>query len=246
MPLARVLEPEVMDTPAEAHAYDAMDHSDVNQRFVADLIAATAPHLQLTRVLDLGTGTALIPIEFCRQHADVSIVGTDLAVSMLEVGRANVKRFQLQDRIELLLTDAKRLEFSDNQFPLVISNSIVHHIPEPISVLREAVRIAGRAVFFRDLMRPESERQLRELVSTYAGGESDHAKSMFEDSLRAALSLEEMRNLVTSLGLAAASVAATSDRHWTWFALVNEDSVYGNSVDEDRVRQDPVDEDGAR
>jgi hypothetical protein len=38
--LSRVLEPEAMDTPAEARAYDAMDHSEVNRRFVDDVLAA--------------------------------------------------------------------------------------------------------------------------------------------------------------------------------------------------------------
>ncbi len=42
---------------------------------------------------------------------------------------------------------------------------------------------------------------------------------MFDDSLRAALTLDEIRALVESLGFDPASVQATSDRHWTWTAL---------------------------
>ena len=41
--LPRVLEPEVMDKPEEAREYDAMDHSAVNLRFVADFLAAHGP-----------------------------------------------------------------------------------------------------------------------------------------------------------------------------------------------------------
>ena len=37
--LARVPEPEVMDGPEEAMAYDAMDHTEVNQRFTDDALA---------------------------------------------------------------------------------------------------------------------------------------------------------------------------------------------------------------
>ncbi|MEZ6069552.1 MAG: hypothetical protein R3C10_04605 [Pirellulales bacterium] len=65
--LDRVLEPEVMDTAAEALAYDRMDHTAVNMAFVDDLIAAAGEANDLTNVLDLGTGTALIPIELCRR-----------------------------------------------------------------------------------------------------------------------------------------------------------------------------------
>jgi SAM-dependent methyltransferase len=220
MGIHRILEPELMDTSAEAECYNAMDHGDVNRRFVADLIAAIEPHFPVSRLLDLGTGTALIPIELCRQHADVSVVGSDLAERMLEVGRANARDAKLEDRIELVHSDAKGLAFTDNQFPLVISNSIVHHIPKPLSVLHEAERVASEAIFFRDLMRPGSESQLNELVTRYAGEESDHGRSMFHDSLHAALSLEEIRELVSALGFSPETVEATSDRHWTWFALL--------------------------
>ena len=58
--LQRLLEPEVMDTPAEAIAYDDMDHAEVNRQFVADLLAITSIDGE---VLDLGAGTARIPIE---------------------------------------------------------------------------------------------------------------------------------------------------------------------------------------
>jgi hypothetical protein len=41
---------------------------------------------------------------------------------------------------------------------------------------------------------------------------------MFDASLRAALTLDEVRNLVTTLGFAPDTVRPTSDRHWTWAA----------------------------
>ena len=62
--LKRVLEPEAMDTPDEAHDYDAMDHSTVNRVFVADFLSVWDGG---TPLLDVGTGTAQIPIELCRQ-----------------------------------------------------------------------------------------------------------------------------------------------------------------------------------
>ncbi len=38
--LQRILEPELMDSPEEALAYDAMDHGEVNRKFVDDLLEA--------------------------------------------------------------------------------------------------------------------------------------------------------------------------------------------------------------
>ena len=245
MSLARVLEPEVMDTAEDASDYDAMDHRDVNERFVTDLLATIEnPEFRIQNseletnsasadpsafcilnseldILDLGTGTAQIPIELCRRHADCRVMAADAAVSMLELARYNVEVENLTHRIELAHVDAKRLPFADGMFDVVMSNSIVHHIPEPIHVLREAVRVAapGSLLFFRDLLRPESTEQLSLLVATYTAGANEHQQRLFAESLHAALSLEEVRALVASLGFAGGSVQQTSDRHWTWVAL---------------------------
>jgi len=110
--------------------------------------------------------------------------------------------------------------YEDDQFDVVISNSIIHHIPEPAAVLREAVRVAkpGGLLFFRDLMRPARSADVSRLVATYAAGANEHQQKMFDDSLRAALDLDEIRELITTLGFAKVSVQATSDRHWTWIA----------------------------
>lgn len=217
MTLTRVLEPEVMDTAEDAADYDAMDHREVNQRFVADLLGAGELG---DLILDLGTGTARIPIDLCRQHAGCRVAAVDLSVSMLDLARLNVEVAGLIGRIQLAQVDAKQLPYPDGQFTTVISNSIIHHIPDPRAVLAEAIRVTapGGLLFFRDLFRPADDATLRHLVATYAGQENDHARQLFADSLRAALSLDEIRGLVASLGFAPAAVQATSDRHWTWFA----------------------------
>ena len=50
--LARVLEPEVMDTEEEAADYDAMDHAVVNDAFCTDFLAAVGRETFRGRVLD--------------------------------------------------------------------------------------------------------------------------------------------------------------------------------------------------
>ncbi len=223
MTLQRVLEPEVMDTIEEAVDYNAMDHAAVNQLFVDDLLAVLAPDGGAAfddEVLDLGTGTALIPIELCRRDENFRVLGVDLAANMLDIAKINIDLADLRERVMLDLVDAKGLPLEDERFAVVMSNSIIHHVPEPAAVLREAVRLAapGGLLFFRDLLRPEDDEEVARLVETYAGGESDHARQMFEDSLHAALSLDEIRALVQELGFDAQTVQATSDRHWTWSA----------------------------
>jgi ubiquinone/menaquinone biosynthesis C-methylase UbiE len=223
MPLVRTLEPEVMDTEEEAHDYDAMDHAAVNARFVDDLLAAGAP---AGRTLDVGTGTALIPIELCGRDPSVHVEAIDLATHMLALAERNVQRAELGGRIRLARLDAKATGWPDASFDVVMSNSIVHHIPEPRDVLAEVWRLLrpGGLLFVRDLERPASAARLGELVDTYApipdappDVRALHARqrSLFAASLRAALTVEEVRALVAPLGIPADAVRTTSDRHWT-------------------------------
>jgi ubiquinone/menaquinone biosynthesis C-methylase UbiE len=226
MALDRVLEPEVMDSEQEAQEYNDMDHSLVNQRFVEEIIAFAKStidsdqELELGDVLDLGTGTALIPIELCKQHEHCRVMAIDMAVSMLELAVYNIEAAGMTDRITLAKIDAKELSYEDEMFDSVISNSIIHHIPEPIESLSEMNRVCseGGLIFVRDLMRPDDEATLEKIVQTYAGEETEYSQKLFRDSLHAALSLDEIRDLAASLGFDPETVTATSDRHWTWAA----------------------------
>jgi len=215
--LDRVLEPEAMDTEGEARDYDAMDHAGVNARFVADFLAAHG-RCRGGEVLDVGTGTALIPIGLARLDARARIVGVDLAGSMLDLAASNVDRAGLADRIRLRAADAKALDVPDGRYEAVIANTIVHHIPDPMLALAEMARVVapGGTVFVRDLARPATDAEVVALVETHASGETATARALFEASLRAALTLQEVRVLVERLGCPAAGVVPTSDRHWTW------------------------------
>jgi ubiquinone/menaquinone biosynthesis C-methylase UbiE len=199
-----------------------MDHSQVNQVFVNDLLTFLPSSIRETAfsVLDVGAGTAQIPIALCQKHTHAQIVAIDMAQHMLTVGQANVERAGFKNRIRLQLCDAKQMPFADASFDCVMSNSIVHHIPDPASVFAEMARVVkpGGVLFVRDLLRPIDEATLRGFVAKYAGDANAHQQQMFGDSLHAALTLEEVRAMVTWLGFEAASVQQTTDRHWTWAA----------------------------
>ena len=235
MTLERTLEPEVMDSPKEAQEYNEMDHSAVNEMFVAELLAFATANVEIDRevadddsegeeefelgdVLDLGTGTALIPIELCKRSPEVRVMAIDLAVSMLDLATLNVDVAGFRSQIQLAHIDAKDSGLEDGMFDSVISNSIIHHIPEPASTVEGMIRTTreGGVIFVRDLMRPDSAAEVDSLVQLYTSNESEYSRRLFGESLHASLTLEEMRELVSSFGGDPESVVATSDRHWTW------------------------------
>ncbi|MDB4939028.1 MAG: rebM 1 [Labilithrix sp.] len=233
---ARVLEPEVMDTAAEARDYDAMDHGAVNARFCDDFFAFAGnggkPALggRTPRIVDFGTGTALIPIELCKRAGGFVVVAIDLAQHMLDLGRENVARAGLADRVLLERVDAKGTPYEDGAFGATISNSIIHHIPEPAQCLAEMWRVTakGGLFFVRDLHRPSGESEVDRLVALYAGdppreaaadpahvASYENQRALFRASLCAALTVEEVAAMIAPLGVPASAVKMTSDRHWT-------------------------------
>ncbi|MEG3437340.1 class I SAM-dependent methyltransferase [Pannus brasiliensis CCIBt3594] len=212
--MQRILEPEVMDTPEEAIEYDAMDFTEVNTAFARSAIDLAPP---IATVLDAGTGTARIPILISEFRPNWRIIAIDLAVSMLELGRKNIALANCQDRIQLERVDVKRMPYANRQFDLVISNSLIHHLSDPLPFLQEIRRVVTPegGIFLRDLLRPDSEEAIERMVASIGPEYSPHQAKLFGDSLRAAFTLPEIEDLLQRAGLEGVRVYRSSDRHWT-------------------------------
>ena len=212
--MQRVLEPEVMDTSEEAIEYDAMDFTDVNSAFAQQAIEL-GPQSGL--ILDAGTGTARIPILICQQCSQWKIIGIDLAQNMLLIGSKNIEQAGLKKQIALELVDSKQLPYRDEQFDMVISNSLFHHLPDPLPFLREIKRVLkpDGAILIRDLIRPADQTIMNAMVDSIGTEYSEHQKLLFRDSLHAAFTLNEVDTLVRKAGIEGVKVYQSSDRHWT-------------------------------
>ncbi|AFZ47797.1 Methyltransferase type 11 [Cyanobacterium stanieri PCC 7202] len=210
----RILEPEVMDSEEEALEYDSMDFREVNQDFA---LGASQLASSNSLILDLGTGTARIPILLSDLLPECHIRAIDLAPSMLTIAQKNVDLANKKEQIKLELADSKNLNFADNSFDLVISNSLVHHIPQPIHLFREIDRVVkpeGK-VFIRDLLRPSSRQQIIDLVAQANLDYSPRQKQLFEDSLHAALTIDEVKMMIDELEWHQVEIYQSSPRHWT-------------------------------
>ncbi len=222
--LARQLEPEFNNDFRESQDYNNMDHVAVNEAFVRDLVASGVldpgpvdPEADSSVILDLGTGTALIPIELCMQFEACRIIAQDAAVSMLELAKINVAIGLCEHRIELRHGDCKQLEFDADLFDGVMCNSLLHHLADPSRGLSEMLRVCkpGGWIFVRDLFRPESSDQVEQLVATHAALEPPANQQLLRQSLHAALTLDEASIMAVALGLSPECLTVTSDRHWT-------------------------------
>ncbi len=227
MALVRVLEPEVMATEEEALDYDALDNAVMNDLFCVDFCAAMTAARPIARAIDLGTGTARLAIALCKRLSSVAITAIELADEMLVVAHRNVLREQLGARITLTKGDAKHTPWERDAFDAVISNSYVHHTPDPAAAFAEMARLTatGGLVFVRDFARPAEHLDVQRIVDMYlplpvgSGGSElamhERQRSFFDAALRASLTVHEVRALVAPLGIPEGAVQMTSDRHWT-------------------------------
>lgn len=190
--MERVLEPEVMDSLTEAIEYDAMDFTEVNTAFAKRAIALGPPQ---GIILDAGTGTGRIPLLISQMRSKWQIIAIDAAKSMLKVAAQHVQEANLQSSIRLELVDAKSLPYKDKHFDMIISNSLVHHLPNPLPFFKELKRVvkSNGGIFIRDLIRPENAQIMNALVDSIGEEYDEYQKKLFRDSLHAALTLSTLR-----------------------------------------------------
>ena len=211
--LLRVLEPEVMDSERDALEYDGIDNDEVNREFAARALA-TCPTARTA--IDLGTGPAHIPILLTHMAPQLHVTAIDLAEHMLALARRKIHTAGAQNRITLLARDAKATGLESGSFDLVMCNSLVHHLADPLLVLREARRLMAPrgGLLVKDLLRPSAEDELQALVQRYAANDTDYQRKLFSESLRAALTLDEVEQICCQAGLTDVCVERTSDRHY--------------------------------
>jgi ubiquinone/menaquinone biosynthesis C-methylase UbiE len=213
--MQRVLEPEVMDTLEEAVDYDAMDFTEVNTAFAKQAVELGSESASI--VLDAGTGTARIPIIICQMCQEWQVIGIDLAENMLQLGRKNIEAAKLEKQIKLEIVDTKQLPYMNGYFDMVMSNALVHHLPDPLPFFLEIKRVVkpNGAVFVRDLIRPVDETTMNAIVDRIGTEYNEHQKMLFRDSLHAAFSIDEVKALIEKSGLEDIKIYQSSDLHWT-------------------------------
>ena len=211
--MQRTLEPEIMDKEENVSAYAKANFSSVNQKFVDDLVKKY-PHVKI--ILDLGCGPADIPIRLAQALPKVHITAIDASKKMIDSAKAAVTKAKLNNHITLIQAYLPGLPFKPKTFDGIISNSILHHLPDPNILWEEIKRFgkSGGAVFVMDLLRPDSNKKAKEIVEHYSGNEHPVLKEDFYNSLLAAFTLDEIKEQLIKAGLTNLNAEIISDRHW--------------------------------
>ena len=105
--------------------------------------------------------------------------------------------------------------FPENVFDLVINNSVLHHVSDVYLFWRNLIRLIGSKgkIFLMDLARPESNAQLENTLSKY-GGSDPILLNDFENSLRAAYTIDEVESQLSYFSQVRFNIKSVSDRHF--------------------------------
>ena len=213
--LERIPEPEVMDDLDGVEAYSAAASQAYLERIDRTFVEhALSLGVSEGHALDIGTGPGVIPIMLAARVPRLRLTGVDLSEPMLQKARTAAEEAGAADRLDFRLGDAKSLPFPERSFDLVLCNSLLHHLPDPLALFNEISRVSrpGGAILLRDLRRPS-----RLEFPLHAGWFGRHysgvMRRLYRDSLHAAYTCAELEDLLHRSELAGARVYRTGRTH---------------------------------
>lgn len=201
---------------AAAYANAGLDASNVE---FGEQVLQAVPALtgdDVLQVLDVGAGPGDIGIWLAQRAPSIRVTLLDASADMLRFAEERVAAQGLQDRIEILCGRVPDLELEAGAYDVLISNTFLHHVPEPRAFwawARPRVRAGGR-FFVRDLRRPDDAAQVDALVARYAGDAAPIHREDYRNSYFAALTPEEVAADLEATGLSALSCGPWLDRYW--------------------------------
>ena len=209
-------EPELMDSEAQTFAYAEADFNEANSLFT-DKFAENFSQLSANgRMADLGCGPGDIAIRMANAYPGWSVTGLDAGENMLKRARERLELESDSSRVSFRLAYLPDDSLESQAWDAVISNSLLHHLPDPQVLWASVVQLGapGAAVQVMDLMRPETETDAQRLVDEYAADAPDILREDFYNSLLAAYTTLEVAAQLVNAGLDHLKIDTASDRHW--------------------------------
>lgn len=203
----RVMEPESMETLEEVYAYDklTLKYLTILHNGFIETVINSSP--ATGKFLEVGSGTGRVSIGVAKYNKDVELTGVDLSENMLIVARDNANQEGVSDRVKYYFGDAKRMPFNDHSFDSVFCHNMLHHISDPLGVVKEMNRVVkdNGAILIRDLIRV-SDLLVPFHVNILGLPYNRLMKKEYRDSIKAALSREEWVELYNESGIEGARI----------------------------------------
>jgi demethylmenaquinone methyltransferase/2-methoxy-6-polyprenyl-1,4-benzoquinol methylase len=197
-----------------ARRYDRLNRVlslGLDRRWRRGLVRSVGPLCAGEVVLDIATGTADVALALARAYPGVRVLGLDPSEGMLEVGEAKILSAGLEERIDLIVGDARELPLGDDHVAGVTIAFGIRNVPDRLGALEEMVRVTrpgGRVSvlelgsptsgFLAPLARAHIHHVVPRIGRLVAGGE---AYRYLQESIAAFPSPGEFADLMARAGL---------------------------------------------
>ena len=226
-----VMEPELMNGIEQAEAYAAADFSTADSALIS-WVAQKFPEGIGPLLIDLGCGPGNISELAAKHWPNMIVKGVDGAEQMIALAnkrkkllpqpileRIEYKVLNLcdQDQINLL---KKTLTAEKTESDIsVVSNSLLHHLHDPQHHWNamKLLGTPGSAIVVNDLCRPANNIEYEKLVNTEAVHMEPILRQDYCASLKAAFSIEEVKQQLIEADLNYLSIVQRSVKYISVF-----------------------------
>jgi ubiquinone/menaquinone biosynthesis C-methylase UbiE len=184
--MKRVVEKESMDDSKQVQAY--FEAKRETYMYMFKIGYCTAKKKVPDSLLDIGCGPGDLTLEFAKLHPDIPVTGIDTSAEMLALA---------EERDNLTFKQISVTEVTD-RYDRIISSLALHHFHNPMDFWNSIKRINPRDVYIIDIVRPETEEKLQQIIN--AKPYTPEFKLDYENSLRAAFTIEEIKEQLNEVG----------------------------------------------
>jgi ubiquinone/menaquinone biosynthesis C-methylase UbiE len=162
---------------------------------------ARAWGLTAGQILDIGTATGSLAIEFAKAIPGVEVVGLDLSDAALELAKANSRENDVASRVSFRAGNAEEMPFEDDSFDAVISGNTLHLVENPVRMFDEIHRV----------LKPQGRFIISDFKRSWLG--------LFTEHFRASYLPEEVTELLNRSKLRNWRLKA----HLLWLSVLSEE-----------------------
>ncbi|AAP99860.1 MULTISPECIES: class I SAM-dependent methyltransferase [Prochlorococcus] len=229
--MQRVTEPELMLAPDQVQAYAEADFSSSEASMLSEvdlLIRDRGMHIDRKKlIVDLGCGPGNITQRLADQWPEAKVLGLDDSPEMLMYARKKQKeKISFLERITYKKINISQIANGDFPFrecaDLVVSNSLIHHIHDPLIFIKALKNISkhGAIHFHRDLRRPSSLEEALAIKQKHLPTAPSVMEKDFIASLKAAYTSREISQYLKDSELNSFKVVEVDDRYLDVFGVI--------------------------